>query len=93
LADQHAIVATVAGRVQGVGFRYSTQRIATNLGLVGWVMNQPDGTVRTWAQGTEESVARFLGFLEEGPPSAQVKEVRTDDVLADPALAGFRVRY
>jgi acylphosphatase len=93
LAEQRAIVATVAGRVQGVGFRYSTQRIGMNLGLVGWVMNQPDGTVRTWAQGTEKNVARFLGFLEEGPPSAQVTEVRSDDVPPDPELAGFRVRY
>lgn len=93
MADQHAIVATVSGRVQGVGFRYSTQRIGTNLGLVGWVMNQPDGTVRTWAQGADEDVARFLGFLEEGPPSARVTEVRTNDVPPDPELAAFRVRY
>jgi acylphosphatase len=93
LSRERAIVATVSGRVQGVGFRYSTQRVGTNLGLRGWVMNQPDGTVRTWAQGAEESVTRFLGFLEEGPPSAEVVTVRTDDVTVDTSLTGFRVRY
>ncbi|MGA9596166.1 MAG: acylphosphatase, partial [Acidimicrobiia bacterium] len=66
LAELHAVVATVSGRVHGVGFRYSAQRIAKNLELVGWVMNRSDGTVQTWAQGSRDAVDRFLGFLEEG---------------------------
>jgi len=93
LSRERAIVATVSGRVQAVGFRFTTERVGTNLDLEGWVMNQPDGTVRTWAQGAEENVTRFLGFLEEGPPSAQVTGIRIDDVAVDPALTGFRVRY
>jgi acylphosphatase len=93
LAELHAIVATVSGRVQGVGFRYTTQRIAAKLELVGWVMNQPDGTVRTWAQGSKDAVDRFVGFLEEGPPAARVTEVSADAVLPNVDLTGFRVRY
>jgi acylphosphatase len=92
LANKRAVVATVSGQVQGVGFRYSTRRIGANLGLEGWVMNQSDGTVRAWAQGDTETVDRFLGFLEEGPPAAHVIEVDTRDVAPDLSLSGFQVR-
>ncbi|MDJ0953902.1 MAG: acylphosphatase [Acidimicrobiia bacterium] len=87
-----AIVAVVSGRVQGVGFRYSTHRVGTALGLEGWVMNQPDGTVRTWAQGADEAVARFVAYLEAGPPSAHVADLTITETVPDPRLAGFRVR-
>ena len=36
---------TVAGRVQGVGFRFFTQQTALNLRITGWVKNQTDGSV------------------------------------------------
>ena len=90
--EQKAIVATVRGRVQGVGFRYSTLRVAAGLDLTGWVANQPDGSVRTWAQGSA-AVDRFLGFLEEGPPSSQIIGVDVVDTTPDDTLHGFEVRY
>ena len=93
MSEQRAIVATVTGRVQGVGFRYTTQRVGARLGLDGWVRNQTDGTVRTWAQGSPEVVARFLGFLEEGPPAARVVDIAVDEVTPDLELTGFQVRY
>jgi acylphosphatase len=93
MKEQRAILATVSGRVQGVGYRYTTQRVGAQLGLVGWVTNQADGTVRTWAQGPADLVARFIGFLEEGPPAARVVAVTVADVSTDPGLSGFRVRY
>jgi acylphosphatase len=51
MTDQKAITATTTGRVQGVGYRYSVVHVANELGLVGWVQNTPDGSVKTWAQG------------------------------------------
>lgn len=41
----------VAGRVQGVGFRWATLEIANELGLVGWVKNRADGQVEIVVQG------------------------------------------
>ena len=90
--DIRAITATVTGRVQGVGFRFTTQRVATQLGLDGWVRNQPDGSVQTWAQGPSTLMERFIGFLEEGPPASRVLAVDVNDVTPDPDLDGFRVR-
>lgn len=93
MEQQTAIVATVSGRVHGVGFRFTAQRAAHQLGLTGWVKNQPDGTVRTWAQGPTDSVARYLGFLEDGPPAARVSQVTSEAVTPDPLLTGFQIRY
>ena len=55
------VEATVVGRVQGVGFRYFALRRGADLGLRGWVANEPDGSVRTRAEGTRADLERFLG--------------------------------
>ena len=41
----------IAGRVQGVGYRYWTERVAGELGLTGWVRNRRDGTVEAVFSG------------------------------------------
>lgn len=57
---------TVSGRVQGVGFRYTTQQIAEEYNLTGWVQNQADGTVELEVEGNKSSVNSFLKALEDG---------------------------
>ncbi len=47
---------TVHGRVQGVGFRWSTRRVAGELNLAGWARNRPDGSVEAWAQGSRRAL-------------------------------------
>lgn len=65
----------VHGRVQGVGFRYSTQRQAERLGVRGWVRNEPDGSVSVECEGPRSAVEQFLAYLKEGPPMAHVENV------------------
>lgn len=83
----------VTGTVQGVGFRFSTRRQALQLGLAGWVRNQPDGTVALCAQGSARAVDRLISFLEAGPPGATVTSVTIEDIASDPALHGFEIRF
>jgi acylphosphatase len=53
------------GRVQGVGFRYATQRVACGFDVTGWVRNLPDGRVEVQVCGELEEVAAFIeGILE-----------------------------
>ncbi|WP_428945770.1 acylphosphatase [Pantoea sp. FN060301] len=71
--------AWVHGRVQGVGFRYSTQQQAKALGLKGYAKNMDDGSVEVLACGEESQVQRLLEWLRAGGPrSAQVDKVLTE---------------
>jgi acylphosphatase len=62
----------VVGRVQGVGFRWWTQRTACALGLGGWVRNEPDGSVVVHAVGTPGAIRRLEEALLKGPMGARV---------------------
>ncbi|WP_270519504.1 acylphosphatase [Limosilactobacillus fermentum] len=82
----------VAGRVQGVGFRWATLEIANKLGLVGWVKNRADGQVEIVVQGQHAAVRTFLKRIQAGPNRwAQVDRVQVkQENLAD--FADFSIR-
>jgi len=65
----------VTGRVQGVGFRWWTQKTASSLGLRGTVRNCGDGSVEVHAAGARNAVESLAAKLEEGPGSARVEGV------------------
>ena len=54
-----------SGRVQGVGFRYTTQIFANELKLSGWVKNLNDGRVEILVEGKQEIVSQFIKNLDE----------------------------
>lgn len=81
----------VRGRVQGVGFRWSARAEALNLGLVGWVRNEPDGSLTVVAQGEDAAVESFATWLAEGPVFAKVRQVIRAE-LHPIALRDFQVR-
>ncbi|MBI4707014.1 MAG: acylphosphatase [Candidatus Omnitrophica bacterium] len=49
-----------SGRVQGVGFRFTAEIVANELGVKGWVKNLPDGRVEVLAQAEEDRLKEFL---------------------------------
>ena len=84
--------ATVAGRVQGVGFRYFALREGMDLGLDGWVANAADGSVRCVAEGPRDRLEIFLERLREGPAAAIVERVLEAWMPATGTLGPFSVR-
>ncbi len=81
------------GRVQGVFFRASTQEVAKQLGLRGWVRNNPDGTVEAVFEGHDEDVEKMLEWCRDGPPLARVTKL---DIVEEPFVgefADFEIRY
>jgi acylphosphatase len=89
----NAIRGTVSGRVQGVGFRYTTRGLAQELGVAGWVRNLPNGAVEVWAQGPIEAVDQLRTLLEHGPRGSFVESVVFEAVDPDLTLEGFEIRF
>lgn len=69
----------VTGKVQGVFFRANTKKVAVDLGVTGWVMNQADGSVRIEVEGTAEQLRQFMEFCKTGPERAQVSSVNYEE--------------
>jgi len=82
----------VRGRVQGVGFRFSTEGEADRLALAGWVRNLPDGTVEVEAEGPPDDVADLVAWLHDGPAGAGVEGVDVEDATPT-GEAGFTTRH
>jgi len=76
----------VHGIVQGVYFRYSTQREAQSLGLTGWVRNLPDGGVEIVCEGPKDAVEKLVLWARSGPRGALVEHV---DVSWEDYTGGF----
>jgi acylphosphatase len=74
--DRRSVRVSIEGTVQGVGYRYWAERVATGLGLTGWVRNRLDGSVEAVFCGEADDVAEMLDRCRDGPSSAQVTAVR-----------------
>ena len=84
----------VSGIVQGVGFRYFSERAANRLRISGYAKNLPDGRVEVYAIGTPEQLAELRTALERGPWGARVSEVKEEGALPDSNFAnGFVITY
>ncbi|MBN2600479.1 MAG: acylphosphatase [Candidatus Marinimicrobia bacterium] len=83
----------INGMVQGVGFRYFTQRLARQFNLPGYVKNMPNGNVLCEVEGDEDIVRDFIKDLKIGPSFSYVSGV---DINTSPDLFGytsFEVRF
>jgi len=80
----------VDGTVQGVGYRPFVYRLADELGIAGWVLNDERG-VLVEAEGSPDAVEAFVARLSsDAPPLAEVRGVRAEAVAVVGA-AGFEI--
>jgi hydrogenase maturation protein HypF len=71
---------TITGVVQGVGFRPFIYRLATEIGLMGWVNNSSQG-VRIEVEGAEEEISAFISRIQtEKPPLAIIQRLETASI-------------
>lgn len=83
----------VYGIVQGVGFRYSTQKKARELGLRGYARNLDDGSVEILAAGDRVQIDALLNWLKKGgPTSARVEQVRSEPSATGLVPEGFAIQ-
>jgi len=81
----------IHGRVQGVFFRDTTRRRASERGVSGWAANRDDGAVEAVFEGDPGAVEALVRFAHEGPRGAEVERVEVFEEEPE-ELAGFSVR-
>ena len=81
------------GRVQGVGFRYATKRLAMEFDVIGWVRNLPDGRVEL--QVGSQLATELDGFLQELEVNSalahHIKEITRHPLAGLEGVKGFRI--
>lgn len=70
----------VTGKVQGVFYRQSAQEKAIDLGLKGFVQNQPDGSVYIEAQGNQAQLDELVAWCHQGSLLAKVAKVNFHEI-------------
>jgi len=81
----------VAGKVQGVGFRWSARSRAGELGLTGWVRNLPDRRVELCFQGEPGAADEMEDWCRKGSPYARVTGFSASEEMIVEGESGFEI--
>ena len=82
-----------SGMVQGVGFRFTAERVARSLGLAGWVKNVPNGSVEAICEGEEAALIDFLQKMKSGPMKNYIRDHQVSWLEPTGESADFSVRF
>lgn len=80
------------GQVQGVGFRYTTDHIAQQHEVSGFVRNLADGSVQLIAEGETNELDRFIAELAQ-TMSDNISEAEVQSTTATGEYQDFEIRY
>ena len=67
----------ISGMVQGIGYRYLSQKEAKKRGFSGYVCNMPGGGVELVAEGREPDLKNFIQWCYNGVGPAEVQKIET----------------
>ena len=81
-----------SGQVQGVGFRFTAEAMALDLGLGGWVRNLSDGQVELLCEGTEEALHEILAKIDKRL-SGYIRQKNVNWMPATGEFTDFRIRF
>jgi acylphosphatase len=90
--EQTAKHVIFSGEVQGVGFRYTANRIAGRYNVAGYVRNRPDGTVEMFLQGPSPDVDACLQDIQDAF-AGYIRETQVAEAPCDARLHGFRITF
>ena len=80
------------GRVQGIGFRFTSFHAANRHKLTGFVRNLPDGTVEMLAQGAGDDINDCVRDIEDSF-SAYIKETKIEEVPPESQHKEFKITF
>ena len=79
------------GNVQGVGFRYTTDQVAGDHDVTGWVRNEPDRTVRCIVEGEPGAIDSFLDSIRDRMVD-HISDLEIETSTATGEFPGFKIR-
>ncbi|MCK4999958.1 MAG: acylphosphatase [Anaerohalosphaera sp.] len=80
------------GRVQGVGFRFTAQRIAQRYDLVGYVKNIPNSSVEMLIQGRPKDIQACLNDIAE-TFAGHIRQTNIEDITPTTAYTAFNITF
>ncbi len=81
----------ICGLVQGVGYRFFTQRAAARHQVRGYVRNLYDGTVEAFVEGDETAIENFKHDLTAGPTFSKVAHIEETVLDTNGLYSAFRI--
>lgn len=84
--------ALFSGRVQGVGFRFTTCSLSSAYQVTGYVKNLPDGRVEAVIEGASNEIDRFIHAIH-AEMSAYIKEINVTESASCGQYEAFDVRF
>jgi acylphosphatase len=81
-----------AGKVQGVGFRYTVRSLATGFEVTGFVRNLSDGRVQLTVEGSSEQINDFLTAIQT-EMGRYIREARKTEAPATGGFSRFEIRH
>jgi len=80
-----------SGRVQGVGFRYTTKAVALGFEVTGTVRNLSDGRVELVAEGDRTELEAFRRAIQDSEVGRFVRQEEADWSEAKNEFRGFEI--
>ena len=80
-----------SGRVQGVGFRYTTKTVATGFEITGTVRNLPDGRVELDAEGLRDELDAFRAALHDAGLAGFIRDEQVSWAEPENKFRGFEI--
>ncbi len=81
-----------SGIVQGVGFRYTVERVARRSAVAGYVRNLPDGRVELVAEAPRSELQRFVAAVEEAM-AGYIRDAQRNESPGTAEFDGFSIRF
>lgn len=85
--------ALFSGMVQGVGFRFTAERLARRFLVTGLVRNLDDGRVEIVAEGEEDKLTEFLAAVRGSSMQDYIRDVETRWSAADGSFKSFGIAF
>ena len=91
--DQKRMQIFFSGTVQGVGFRFTVERLARRFPVTGYVCNLGDGRVEVVAEGKEPVLVEFLAAIRKSGMQSYIRDVEAHWTEAEGCYRGFGISY